>query len=653
MLTHGCGWQVRRVSLRAFVGGAVLVCLAGSGPLAGAQTGGALARGDARIGRLAHAASGSIEGLVLDEAGQPLTGATVSALGLTTAASVTDVRGRFALKLLPAGSYIVRAYLSGFVPSRRQLVDVRPNGYARFTFSLQREMIRAASLGPDPALVKAALGAGPAGGFPGVDRSAVPPPPDNPANDDHSETAWRLRHLPRSVLRDATMPVAPADAAAVPPAAPGSGLALPGFGQGAATRNSSGFFNLLPINGEVNLLMMGAVNESMAVMSPQSLMNGVAYVSLHGPAATHGDWSAKIVMAQADITSWFFSGAYHSRAPGQHVFDAGASYGLLRNALNAAGNTEGFWSRSAGTVYGVDRWTVTPYLTLTYGGSFSSYDYLPGVGYLSPRATVTVSPTRGLRLQSTVARSVVAPGSDDFMQPMSENLWVPAPKSFVAISGTTPEPVERVQHYEVSVERDLSPRYVVAFRTFYQQVADQQAVLFASASMAGEPYLMASAGDLNTRGWSVGFTNAITNRLRGSVWYGLTESTWTAPHEGGDVAVVALPAGREVGTERLHDVTTQLETEIPGAATRVFVIYRINTGFARHVADTARQGFDTRFDLQVTQPLPFLGFSSAQWQVLFAVRNLFREGTAESSVYDELLVVRPPKRIVGGLIVRF
>ena len=203
MLTHGCGWQVRQVRLRAFVMGAALVCLAGSGPLAGAQTGSALARGDERIGRLAHAASGSIEGIVLDETGQPLSGATVSALGLTSAASVTYARGRFAMRLLPAGSYIVRAHLPGFVPSRRQMADVRPNGYARFTFSLQREMIRTASFGADPAVVKTALGAGPAGTLPGADRSGFSLPPPNPTNDDHSETAWRLRHLKRSVLKDA------------------------------------------------------------------------------------------------------------------------------------------------------------------------------------------------------------------------------------------------------------------------------------------------------------------------------------------------------------------------------------------------------------------------------------------------------------------
>jgi hypothetical protein len=39
--------------------------------------------------------------------------------------------------------------------------------------------------------------------------------------------------------------------------------------------------------------------------------------------------------------------------------------------------------------------------------------------------------------------------------------------------------------------------------------------------------------------------------------------------------------------------------------------------------------------------------------MLFAVRNFFRDPSADQSVYDELLVVRPPKRIVGGLTLHF
>ena len=63
--------------------------------------------------------------------------------------------------------------------------------------------------------------------------------------------------------------------------------------------------------------------------------------------------------------------------------------------------------------------------------------------------------------------------------------------------------------------------------------------------------------------------------------------------------------------------------------------------------------YDSRFDVQVHQSLPFMDFSTARWEMLLAVRNTFHEATVDSSVYDELLVVRPPKRVVGGLTLRF
>jgi len=53
------------------------------------------------------------------------------------------------------------------------------------------------------------------------------------------------------------------------------------------------------------------------------------------------------------------------------------------------------------------------------------------------------------------------------------------------------------------------------------------------------------------------------------------------------------------------------------------------------------------------QALPFLNFTSGQWEMIVAVRNLFHEDLLDTSVYDELQVARPPKHIVGGVTVRF
>ena len=66
-----------------------------------------------------------------------------------------------------------------------------------------------------------------------------------------------------------------------------------------------------------------------------------------------------------------------------------------------------------------------------------------------------------------------------------------------------------------------------------------------------------------------------------------------------------------------------------------------------------RSSANARFNVRVNQSLPFLRFSNADWEALVDVRNMFREADAESSIYDEALAIRAPKRIVGGLLVKF
>jgi hypothetical protein len=81
----------------------------------------------------------------------------------------------------------------------------------------------------------------------------------------------------------------------------------------------------------------------------------------------------------------------------------------------------------------------------------------------------------------------------------------------------------------------------------------------------------------------------------------------------------------------------------------------VSNGFAGPGGDEAalRPGRDSRFDVQVRQSLPFMNFSAARFEMLLAVRNFFREAGTDQSIYDELLVVHPPKRVVGGVALRF
>jgi hypothetical protein len=85
----------------------------------------------------------------------------------------------------------------------------------------------------------------------------------------------------------------------------------------------------------------------------------------------------------------------------------------------------------------------------------------------------------------------------------------------------------------------------------------------------------------------------------------------------------------------------------------VFVVYKLNAALAALETMPTLATPRTRFEVQVNQALPFLNFTNAQWEMLVAITNVFKEDLGETSIYDEAMVVRPPKRVLGGVTVKF
>ena len=97
-----------------------------------------------------------------------------------------------------------------------------------------------------------------------------------------------------------------------------------------------------------------------------------------------------------------------------------------------------------------------------------------------------------------------------------------------------------------------------------------------------------------------------------------------------------------------------MEATIPQTSTKIYAKYRMNTASWVPDADRLSQANATaRFNVRVNQSLPFLRFSSADWEMLVDVRNMFRDEDGYASLYDEAFAIRAPKRIVGGLLVKF
>jgi len=604
------------------------------------------------VSRVATLAPGSIQGNVQDEKGAPIAGAMVSALGATTAFATTDRGGRFELRSLSPGPYLIRAHLTGYIASRGQIIDVRPSGRASSSIALRRATA--------PALMAAGIGAQPLS-----PPEPASPPADASSNDgdDHSETAWRLRHIRRSILKDATVPEEIfADAA--PPAQINIFQAGGFLGRavGSPARLATNFFAGTPFSGQVNLLTIGSFDSPQQLFTADSFSHGVAYFSVGAPVGSSADWNVRSALTQGDLASWIVAGSYTTRAPARHRYDLGLSYATQRydggNPAALRGVTDG--SRNAGAMYGFDTFAISPAVTLTYGSRYARYDYLADRSLISPRVAVTLVPADHFRVNALVSSRAVAPGAEEFLPPNESGIWLPPQRTFSSLDARRPLEAERTTHVDFEIERDLAGGSTLSIRAFHQHVDDQLVTMF-GVQMPGAPstelghYFVANAGGVDADGWSAGLRAAIAERVHASVEYSLANARWRAADNVAYLLVVAPSAARQA--ERVHDLSTAVETEVPETSTRVMVLYRMSNAFAHSPSpgqpSTDRPLFDGRFDVQVRQSLPFMNFSTAHWEMLIAVRNFFRETGADQSLYDELLVVRPPKRVVGGLTLKF
>jgi outer membrane receptor for ferrienterochelin and colicin len=250
-------------------------------------------------------------------------------------------------------------------------------------------------------------------------------------NDDHGELAWRLRHARRTILKDATVPqemIAGADA----PAGGFGGQNVFGRVTNSSARLASNFFGATPFSGQVNLLTTGSFDTPQQLFSTDNFAHNTAYLALGAPAGENADWTVRAALTQGDLASWIVAGEYTTRAPARHRYDIGLSYSTQRyeggNVATLRDVTDG--SRNAGAIYAFDTFSVSPVLTLTYGGRYARYDYLEAASLISPRVALTYEPADHFRISTMLSSRAVAPGAEEFMPRADAGILLPPQRTF-------------------------------------------------------------------------------------------------------------------------------------------------------------------------------------------------------------------------------
>jgi hypothetical protein len=303
---------------------------------------------------------------------------------------------------------------------------------------------------------------------------------------------------------------------------------------------------------------------------------------------------------------------------------------------------EGLHDRGVGTLTVQDRWQITDGVTASVGGRFSYIGFLGDTNHFDPSASLEIQGDENTTFRGSVFARSVAPGGDI----LTLNTLASAPAMNFAVLGSALR-AERLTRYELGFDQQLGGTEVGAF-TYYEGVRDQLVNVFEGA--ADERALrIFNAGNAATGAVGVTVGRFFGDSVRGSMsyTYGRSWRERARPEALAELAALGLHDGN------FHDLAARVETVIEGTDTRVVAYYRLNRTMPDASEAAAADLTHRRFDVQLSQGLPFLGaLTRADWNFLLAVRNIFYE-TSEGAVIDEVAVTNPPKRVLGGISVRF
>ena len=576
-----------------------------------------------------------ITGVVATREGHPLPGALVSVLaadadrGDATQFAVTDEEGRFDVGAEP-GLYSLRAYLAGFLPSPRAEVLVENGASLADTLLIQMAALRAEA-----------------------------------ANGSLSELRWLLQRGRRNVLRDRR-----------------AGLDdFEGSFEDAWSRQGQN--PLVPalssLEGEFGFL--AASGTLLGLSESRGADSGIAYSRFALPSTARGHWEAEVRLIESAFASWAAHLSYRMEEFDGHQFAAGIGY--QRHVYGDAGDyrphaapilspallhePQAEWD---GAAFVSDDFSLGP-ASLSTGLTYRRFSYLRGHQGLAPRAVLEVEAGERLTFVGGAAARVDGPIGEDaalLSRVVHGDLLAADPSWFRT------QAAQRNTRYQAGIEYQVSDHIALNARVFRDDTTDQLVRAFESGPVGGGRFDVANAGNYRARGFGLHVSRE-TAPVHGRVDLGARVSWVAAIIEGrpgslpgglasGPSSLVAeivplvetagLPPGAEV---LLHDVSLEGAARIRPSGTRIQGAVRwmfhpdLMPGLTP-VTGGVGQGRTARFDVELVQLIPFSAHGT-EWELSLAVRDLFFRDIADRALLDELAVARAPRRVIGGLAVRF
>ena len=567
----------------------------------------------------------AVTGKVHDEDGRPLSDAVVSMFGADLKdgfIATTNQAGEFEIPNIPPGMYQLRAYLDGFLPSQEATVVV----------------IDGVKEAAEVAMRLVALA-------PAIERSEQ-------TQKKVSELKWLLRHQKRNVLQDRWVPLSEA--------ATGESSETADV---VASHRSALAADALAMRGTFGVLAAGHDGQTLRAVpgSGAGLDAGVAFAELEIPNATDdGGWFVQAQFLESALASWAGSAQYHTAAMDGHQLTTQVRYGKYMY-----GDVDAFRPPEAGFLNAQPTQSMTEWFggveatdnlqfgrtEIEAGLAYDYFDYLDRAGYWSPTMSVrhSLDPDGKTVITGAAGYHLQAPGAEDIT--LLSRLVV-ADVFGTGVDRGRGLKAQSTARYRVGLERELDEEMRVSVTVFQEDSRDQLAKIFAAgdeaAGLTAGYFRVANRGDFRTRGVGVAVNRRVGN-LEGTLGYTYGVADSLTPTQS------RIVVRRDGLDDEIHDVTTAVATTFDRTKTRVRCAVRLvrHPGYMQATPGDDSAVFDSRFNFQVFQILPFVGGNSTEWEVMVAIRNLFYDDLERASFLDEISVVDAPRRVIGGLSVRF
>lgn len=390
------------------------------------------------------------------------------------------------------------------------------------------------------------------------------------------------------------------------------------------------------LSGRVEILTLPSGTGASAA-SESSLPNGAGLVRLSGYLTDDLAFALTGLAAESAATTWRAGAEFELTAGDRNTFEVGAVYGTRFNtaSLPVGGEID---RRSVGAFRLVHALKLFDNVTTRAGGRFVDAPFLRSSRSIDPELSVLIEDAMGDASGSSYLRLDL---SGDTLFPGLE--VVTGESDLIALSEGLPvfaahfEP-QRTWNRGVAVGlKGASTRMEARIQ---DQTVTHALLVFPSRSI-GAPYV----------------ENGNRNRVQiGSVMiertFGRGQAQTGIEYGYGRFGVDAARPGRP---RDFHQITTRFDAYLRRSGTGIAIFHRFHEGasVADHDGATRPSTRAHRYLVELRQDVPFVpDIIGADMAFLLSLRNVYYDDVDRRSL-DEFAVAAPPRRITGGIRVKF